>query len=114
MTLYRVVKTLDFGNHRVERGDFITSSVLPLESIQRLVNIGALSELAAPPLSELPDFPPTALGILSQQGIINADQLMEVNIDEILTRCDVTRETFQGWINLAARWLTVEVSTLHG
>lgn len=113
MTLYRVVKTLEIKGKHVKRGDFLRDNVLRSEHIEKLLAIGALAELSAPPLSELPDLPALALEALQSLGITETNQLLEVNIAETALQCGVEVGVLEGWVNTAARWLTVE-DTPHG
>ncbi len=108
MALYRVLNGLQMSNRVIPRGDFVTSVEYPQKSLDKLEEVGAISLLHAPPLSELPD-----LDHVSEQlaavGIISADQLLELPIDEIVNRTNADVMTVKQWRVDVANWLIVPV-----
>lgn len=108
MALYRVLNSLQMSNRVIPRGDFVTSAEYPQKSLDKLEEVGAISLLHAPPLSELPDFN-GALEQLAAAGIISADQLLELPIDEIVTRTNADVMTVKQWRVDVANWLIVPV-----
>jgi hypothetical protein len=108
MALYRVLNSLQMNNRVVQRGDFITSAEYPQKSLDKLEQVGAISLLHAPPLSELPDFDGMAEQ-LAAVGIISADQLLELPIDEIVNRSQADVSTVRQWRVDVANWLIIPI-----
>lgn len=113
MALYRVLKRLDVGRRVIPAGSFLGAGTLNPEAIQRLLNVGALGELHAPPLSELPGLD-SAAEQLALIGIFNADQLLECDIDKTAEQIGVTPDTVSGWVDIAGDWLTIPEPPRHG
>lgn len=108
MALYRVLNSLQMNKRVIPRGDFVTSAEYPQKSLDKLEEVGAISLLHAPPLSELPDFDGMAEQ-LATVGIISADQLLELPIDEIVSRTNADIATVKQWRVDVANWLIIPV-----
>lgn len=108
MALYRVLNSLQMSNRVIPRGDFVTSAEYSQEALDKLDEVGAVALLHAPPLSELPDFDGMAEQ-LAAVGIISADQLLELPIDEIVNRTNADVATVRQWRVDVANWLIVPV-----
>lgn len=111
MALYRVLRALQVNKRTVPAGDFITSGEYPPQSLAKLEEVGAISLLHAPPLSELPcDYAEQ----LATIGIINADQLLEEPIDEISSRLNIDTSTARQWRAEVSDWLIIPVRPPSG
>lgn len=112
MTLYRVLKSMQSKSGVIPAGDFIIGSSYPAESLNRLEEVGAIGELHAPPLAEIPDFDGTEK--LAAIGIVQADQLVEANIDEISKQLGIDTTTLREWRAEISNWLIIPARAASG
>lgn len=103
MALYRVLRTLYRKDRTIPAGDFIAGDSYAPKALDKLEEVGAISLLHAPPLSELPGFEGTEQ--LAAIGIVNADQLLECNIDETIKRLNIYPSTLRDWCAEVKAWL---------
>lgn len=108
MTLYRVLRSLQFSESKViPAGDFVMSGDYKPAVLDKLEEVGAIGLLHAPPLSELPDF--NAADQLAAIGIVNADQLLEMTSDEIANLLSVDKAEVYQWKTDVSNWLIIPV-----
>ncbi len=105
MTSYRVLRTLDMGKKgQVKAGDLLTSQALSPEALNKLIAVGAIGELHAPPLDELPGLE-QAVEQLALIGITTADQFLECDIDVTAERLQLSGEILRVWRKMVLGWL---------
>jgi hypothetical protein len=106
MALYRTLRSLNHNGNRIER-DRVLTLTWAQETIDRLVEVGALARISPPPLSELPGWK-TRAGKLASHDILDAGQFLEAE-EAMLTkalRCRI--DTVQRLKEEVARWLQPE------
>lgn len=105
--LYRVLRNLGtVGQRRVSIGEILLGSALTPEGIRRLEQVGAISELHAPPLTELPNLAPW-IDRLAVVGLVTADQLLECDIDETSHDLGISVTELTTLKQLTTNWLIV-------
>ena len=107
MALYRVLQNLKMKNGIIRKGDFVTGASYSPEALAKLEEVGAIGLLHAPPLNELPDF--DGADQLATIGIVNADQLLEVDCDVITKQLGIPASTLRAWQAEVSDWLIVPV-----
>jgi hypothetical protein len=107
VSLYRVLKSLQRKNYVIAVGDFITGADYPADALDKLEAVGAIGLLHAPPLSELPDF--DGAEQLAAIGIVQADQLLECDIDETCRQLNLDTMTLREWRAAVSNWLILPV-----
>lgn len=106
MTLYRAFRKILAGEEVINIGDFVSSTRFSENDLKRLVRVGALGDLSAPPLSVLPEFADVYERLL-EVGITYADQLLEKPVEEVATLLNVPKEEVVVWRSMVRRWLVV-------
>ena len=106
--LYRVLKNLSLGeDNTLKAGEFTRLEWLTGEKVARLMAVGAVSEVAPPPLSEIPNWKSRAKR-LRQMGIGNVVELLEAEPQIVASALKVKPATIKRWQAEAKKWLTVE------
>lgn len=108
MTLYRALRDLKTGQGVLRRGSWFPGNSMEAKTVSRLRELEAITELSAPPLTELPEFNATVIQALRTAGIVHADQLLEQPIELTSQQSGLTTEELKRWRSVAARWLTVD------
>jgi len=89
MALYRALNNLSAV---ARRGELTRLAHLTAEQVAKLERVGAVARVAAPPLSELPDWAIRA-GKLAKIGIEDAEQYLETEPSAIAKALHVKPET---------------------
>lgn len=105
MTLYRALRPLDSN---IKRGEVTTLAWLGEEDIKRLEHRGAVSPIAAPPLSEMP-LPKAALKKMKAAGLEDAADLLTKGDAELAKSLKVNMNRAAKWKQEVARLLMVEL-----
>lgn len=106
--LYRVLKRLSLGGDKaVEKGEFTSLEWLDERGVSRLMAAGAVSEVAPPPLSELPGWKGRAER-LAAIDIGDAVEFLEAEPDVLAPKLRVKPATVTRWQREVKRWLVVE------
>lgn len=112
MALYRVLRPLQKNNQIILAGGFISSENYSPQALERLEAVGAVAPLHAPPLSELPNF--DGAEQLATVGIVQADQLLEANIEKLNEQTGIGLATLRVWCIEVTRWLISPVDEYDG
>jgi hypothetical protein len=104
MAIYRALKAL---SGLAKRGQIVRLAHLDEAQIERLITVGAVAPIAAPPLAELPKWK-TRAAKLKKLDVIDVEQLLEVDPAAVAVALDVKPETVAEWQAEAERFLTVE------
>src|SRR5512139_3194419 len=105
--LYRVLRNIRTGGGAIVlSGAFLKSDSYAPESLAKLCEVGAIAPLHAPPLMALPGYELIAER-LAPAGIINADQLLECDIDMTARQTDTPASTLRKWQAEVTEWLTI-------
>jgi hypothetical protein len=107
MPLYRALTKLSSG---VDCGQLTRLEHLTPEQIAKLEQVGAVARVAAPPLSELPDWASRA-GKLAKAGIQDAEQFLDAEIPVISRALHVKAETAARYQDEVKAWLVIQPST---
>ena len=106
--LYRVLKKLSLGDDKeIKIGGFTKLEWLTEAQVSRLMAVGAVSDVAPPPLSEIPGWQGRAKK-LTVLGIEDAVQLLEEEPHILAPKLKVRPATIVRWQAEVRRWLTVE------
>jgi len=97
MTFYRVHRNLQKGNKVIPTGQITDLAGIPIQNIDKLITGGAISEVAPPPLRELPGWTARATK-LETLGIVTATQLLAITDYEPIRKLfRVKDETIEAW-----------------
>jgi len=108
MKAYRALKPLDAGGRGVvPRGEATPLHWLNDEQIRKLEEVGAVSEIHAPPLSELP-LSRTALTKMKKAKVDDAIWVLMATDAELAKKLKVREGTAGLWKSEVARLLRVE------
>lgn len=106
--LFRVLRTLSLGEDKVLKpGEFTRLEWLTGEQVVRLMAVGAVSEVAPPPLSELPGWQGRSERLASA-GIHNAVEFLEADPKNIAALMKIRPATVARWQAEVRKWLVVE------
>lgn len=106
--LYRVLKTLSLGEGKVLRvGEFTRLEWLTEGQAARLMAVGAVSEVAPPPLAEIPGWQARSER-LQAIGIKDAAEFLEADPHRIAETMKVKAATIVRWQAEVKKWLIVE------
>lgn len=95
MPLYRVHKNLAMGSKVIERGS-LAPIHLPPEKIDKLIDVGAISRVSAPPLAILNGWASRAER-LEKIGIVNVEQFLDADVTVIMKHLRVKEATVLLW-----------------
>lgn len=101
--LYRVLKTLA---GTAKRGDIVALPHLQPPQLAKLEAVGAISPVAAPPLSELPDFA-DRVALLAAHDIHDVEALVEADAAALAAALDIPVDTLCRWTDEARLWLFI-------
>jgi hypothetical protein len=103
MAYYRILKRVSKGAPvgSLDRFDWLND-----DQRQRLVDLGVISQLSAPPLAELPGLSRRAKK-LEPLGIVTADQFLECDIGVVSGLFRVKPETVERWQDEVMKWLII-------
>ena len=111
MAYYRVMENLTVGN-RIERMGTVIQLNMKAETIQKLVNLGAIAPLKTPPLSELDDYWQNKITKLKGIGVITAVDFLEKDNETLANTLKIKEprinEIKQELINQWLQPLTIE------
>ena len=93
MALYRVLRN---GSNCLKRGDIISGNQFTEGEIEALVRVGALSEVAPPPISEIDGWEKRAAK-LDKIGVFTVGQFLEGDVREIASALRVSQATVRRW-----------------
>ena len=106
--LYRVLKKLSRGADKILKvGEFTRLGWLTEGQVARLMAVGAVSEVAPPPLSEIPGWKGRS-DRLETIGINDAVEFLEADPREVAKTMRVKPATIARWQVEAKTWLIVE------
>ncbi len=105
MALYRVLRTLERGNKTIPRQTLVFARDWNAGVLEKLIAVGAISPVLAPPLSELPGWTKRA-GRLSAMGILTAADFLEADDAIYEEAFHVRPETIRQWRTDVTHWLT--------
>lgn len=112
--MYRVNRRLSRGEKKpIEPGSIIEIQWLPDDKIQKLINCGAVTRIAPPPLDVLPGWERRAVK-LEKMGITNVVQLLTASVDEVAAHMKVKPATVLKWMDEARNWLIVRPGIASG
>ena len=112
MGLYRVLRKLSKGRQEYQPGDLVVLNWLDETGIGRLVGVGAVARIAAPPLRELPGWTLRAEK-LAAIGIEDAEQMIEADAAMVAAACEAQEKTVRWWQEELRGWLTVPKAEGH-
>lgn len=114
MTIYRVLKKLDAGGRGMIRPPGPTAlQWLNDEQIQRLIDVGAVSELHAPPIEELPGWK-TRAKALKRAGVDDVSVFLMADEGELAKKLRKRKPTVSKWKVEMRRLLALEAETEMG
>ena len=106
--VYRVLKKLSLGEDKeLKVGEFTRLEWLTGDKVARLMKVGAVSEVAPPPLSELPGWKARAER-LAAVGVGDTLEFLETDPKDIAKRMKVRPATIVRWQGEVKKWLIVE------
>jgi hypothetical protein len=101
--IYRVLRPLTTGQ---QAGDVIDGGRLRAEAIEKLLEIGALEVVTAPPLAELPHWEVRAQK-LKAAGVLTITDLLDTQDQELAEAVKhKTTRVVKRWKREAREWLT--------
>jgi hypothetical protein len=108
MPIFRVLKPLSKGFHRViPAGSIIDINWLEDEQLARLVVVGAVAKIQAPPLAKFPGWQ-TRDARLSKVGVNGVEAFLEADDEWLAERLKLKPSTVERWKKeLVDRHLTV-------
>ena len=110
MTVYRALMKLDRGSKGViQRGQIIVDRGWKETYIDRLIEVGAVAPISAPPISTLPGWGDSD-EVLAGIGVTTADQLLEANDEAIMSALEIDRPQLAKMRADVMGWLTVPES----
>lgn len=109
MPVYRALRNL---SGVCQRGELTRLAHLNAEQIAKLMNVGAVAPIAAPPLAELPEWAIRA-GKLAKLGITDVEQLLEVDAAQVAKTLRVKVETARQYQRDAEQWLVIREETVE-
>lgn len=117
MSMYRILKPLDYHKQVIPRGTVLELADLPGASIAVLLSRGAIAEIAGPPLTELPGWEVRAEK-LARADIHTSKQLLDADVSTLAKQLAVSQATLRKWKQeLTLDFLTVKApsraSVLH-
>lgn len=95
MTVYRFHKNVAFGDRVIPRGS-VQSMTLSADKASKLKEVGAISEIAGPPLSVLPGWVRRS-EILAERGITTAIEFIECDSSQMAEVFNVKPTTIEKW-----------------
>lgn len=101
--LYRALKDLA---GIAKRGEIVALSHLQPPQLAKLEAVGAISRVAAPPLSEIPGFD-AQVEPLAALGIGDVEALVEADAAALAAALAVPVETLRRWMDEARLWLFI-------
>jgi len=106
MTLYRALRNLSRNERIIPDGTLTELHWLNLAQIDKLIEVGAVAEVATPPLVALPGWKTRAprLGALD---INTAGEFLEADSAFVAEQLHLKAETVERWKTEARGWLTV-------
>lgn len=90
----------------VERGEITALSWLGPDQVQKLIDLGHVTHLSAPPLAELPGWTRRAAR-MKEVGISMADEFLEHDVEGLAAALNVKPATVERWKTEVVGLLTV-------
>ena len=109
MALYRVLKPLAKGKSTIYKGTFTQLEWLPKRHINMLINVGAVSEVGAPPLAVIPGWK-TRAGKLEEVGIEDVIQFIEADTSVICQALRRQPKTVEKYRKELLGWMTADAA----
>lgn len=107
MTVYRALMKLDRGSKGVIKcGQIVVDRNWKPGYIDRLVEVGALAPISAPPISTLPGWGDSD-EVLESIGIVTADQLLEASDEAVMRALEIDSMQLAQMRADVVNWLTV-------
>ncbi len=104
--LYRTLRSLNHAGVRIPR-DSVISPTWPQATLDRLLEVGVIARVAAPPLTEIPNWK-TRAKKLARHDVTDAEQFLEAD-DALLARwLGVKPATVERLKTEVSRWLQPE------
>jgi hypothetical protein len=95
--LYRVLRDLSVGDEVYAAGSVYTLATIKESSITVLLHRGAIRQVIAPPLAQLPGWTTRAKRLDEKLGLKNVYDLLDTDPKAIATVMRVTPETVEKW-----------------
>jgi len=94
--LYRILRQIDCGNHGVlgPMAGIHKLEWMNAKAINKLIEVGAISRVKAPPMEALPGLGRESKK-LSTQGILNAGEVLEMEEGELAKKLKITKKQAQ-------------------
>lgn len=104
--LYRILEDLWnlSTNRRIPMGSLDSLKDASKKDIQKLLDLGRISEVKPPPLKVLPGWE-TRAAKLEEVGITDVSQLVTADLEQVAEELDVSEEGLQESVEDALRWI---------
>ena len=106
MTIYRALVALEKGNKIIQAGGFLREHEWSIELINKLVEMGKVSRVSAPPLMQLPGWK-LRTKKLERAGIQDADQFLEATNESLSQIMGASIESIEKWKSEVTSLLTI-------
>lgn len=106
MTLYRALRNLSRNERIIPGGTLTELHWLKPEQIDKLIEVGAVAEVATPPLVALPGWK-TRAGKFGALNISTAGEFLEADTAFMADTLHLKPETVERWKAEVKGWLTV-------
>lgn len=109
MAVYRIENNLAIGKRVIPEGSIMPLD-LPPENINKLIEVGAISRIAAPPLSVLPGWEARSKR-MAKHSIITVEDMLEADPDKLAAESRVQADTIRQWQENVLQWMLAPPST---
>ena len=109
MALYRVLKRLEKGSRQIHPKTFTQLEWLSKRHINTLIDVGAVSEVGAPPLAVIPGWK-TRAGKLEEVGIEDVIQFIEADTSVICQALRRQPKTVEKYRKELLGWMTADAA----
>lgn len=108
MPVYRALFNLSFDHSMIERGWLwvIPGKTTPANAA-KLEELGRIARISAPPLAVIPGWKLRAAKAKRKGGIENAEQLLELSVDECAALFAISKTQAASWQAEIINWLTI-------
>jgi hypothetical protein len=113
MAMWRVLRPMTKGDRTWEEGEVTRLEWLKPAQVEKLVEVGAVSRIAAPPLEVLPGWKARAEKLLGLE-LRTAEEFLEADVERIAAFMEVKPATVQRWQSELWDWLRVEPPARRG
>lgn len=108
MPVYRALFNLSFAHSEIPAGGLwvIPAGKIPDNAV-KLEEMGRIARIAPPPLAAIPGWKLRAAKAKRKGGIENAEQLLELSVDEIAALFAISKTQAASWQAEIINWLTI-------